>query len=86
MQLGLAVPALAHPGVLNNCQEPHHLYSPGIELHPCYIPSLVTSLHGAYVALLHPHSFGRVVGDALNEVLRQFSGLDTQAQHVEVSG
>ncbi len=36
------------------------------------------------MALLQPHSFGRVVGEALNEVLRQFSGLDTHAQHAEV--
>lgn len=39
---------------------------------------------GLYVALLDPQRFGRAVGEALNEVLRQFSGLDTKAEHAEV--
>lgn len=54
--------------------------------HAQTFPNLVAHLRGqgAYVALLQPHSFGRSVGDALNAVLRQFSGLDTQAEHVEV--
>lgn len=40
--------------------------------------------HGCYVALLQPASLGRSAGDALGEVLRQWSGLGaSKAEHVE---
>lgn len=47
-------------------------------------PRLISFLRdaGCYVALLQPASMGRVPGDALGEVLRQFSGLaDSGAEH-----
>lgn len=46
------------------------------------LPGAFASLQGCYAALLQPHTFGRVPGEAINRTLRQFSGLDTPAQHL----
>lgn len=40
--------------------------------------------HGCYAALLHPHSLGKVPGDAIGEVLRQLSGMAaSKAEHMD---
>ena len=48
-------------------------------------PNLAAYLRGqgCYVALLQPHTFGRVPGEAIGETLRQMSGLaDSRAEHM----
>ena len=48
-------------------------------------PNLAAYLRsqGCYMALLQPHTFGRVPGDAIGETLRQMSGLaESRAEHM----